>query len=116
MITEKTILIPIYRHRLRICVCDSINEAIDKYPEIPSNSEACTITYNEGNTLVVVEPNNIPVIVHECEHIKNDVWIRIGHVPDLKNQETDAYLIEHIFEEIMKVVRKHLKKGASLER
>lgn len=70
MLTEKTILIPIYKHRLRICVCDSLTEAMDKYPEIPRNSNGVTITY-----------------------------------------EVDAYLIEYIFEEVMKVVNRHLKES-----
>lgn len=114
MITEKVITVPIYKYIVKILVCDTIIEAKDKYDHIPDDCNGAEIDYGD-KSMIVVTPDSTSVIVHECHHLKSAIFKRIGHITTPENDEVDSYLIEYLFEEVMKVVRKHLKKSASLE-
>ena len=50
------------------------------------------------------------IIAHECLHVKNAVWARIGYSPQALNDEVDAYLLDYIMTEVLKVVEKHTNK------
>ena len=50
------------------------------------------------------------IIAHECLHVKNAVWNRIGYSPNPLNDEVDAYLLDYIMTEVLKVVEKHTNK------
>lgn len=108
MITEKNIRIPIYRYTLKIVVANSVKEAAERFTDIQDTTAKGIVLGYEGRAIMVVPPDDIPTIVHECEHVKNAVWERIGFVPTPNNDEPDAYLLEYIFAEVMKVVKKHL--------
>lgn len=108
MITEKNIVIPIYRYSLKIIVFDDFKEVKERLPEINSgDSKGLLLDYGD-KSIICVPSNDIPTVIHECEHAKNAVWKRVGFIPTPENDEPDAYLIEYIYKEVMKVVNKHL--------
>ena len=111
MLTEKTITIPIYEYKLKIVVFDDINDVRDKYPnlDIGVGCDGLLIDYGD-KSMMCIPANNLSVVIHECEHAKNAIWLRIGHKPTADNDEVDAYLLEYIWEQSDKVIKKHLDK------
>ena len=108
MITEKNIIIPIYRYALKIVVFDTFKEAKERFSEIESeDSKGLMIDYGD-RCMICVPPNDTLTVVHECEHVKNAIWKRIGFIPTTENDEPDAYLLEYLYKEVMKIVNKHL--------
>lgn len=109
MITEKNVIIPIYEYKLKIVVFDNIKEVIDKYPDINANSGCNGLLADYGDhSIMCVPANNMRIVVHECEHAKNAIWLRIGQTTVSNNDEVDAYLLEYIWEQADKVIKKHL--------
>lgn len=108
MITEKNIIVPIYRYALKIVIFDDFKEVKEAIPDIDSNdSKGLLLDYGD-RSIICVPPHDTLTIVHECEHAKNAIWRRIGFIPTLENDEPDAYLIEYLYKEVMKIVKKHL--------
>ena len=107
MVTKKVINIPIFRSKLKIIVVDNIKEALEIEPNIPPEADSCMLDYGEGRVMVIIASNDMSTIAHECLHIKNAVWNRIGYSPQVSNDEVDAYLVEYLFNQVSKVVAKH---------
>ena len=78
MITKKNINIPIFRLKLKIVVVDDIEEALEINPNIDTIADSCVIDNNNGTATIVIASNDMSVIAHECLHVKNAVWNRIG--------------------------------------
>lgn len=110
MITKKDINIPIFRLKLKIVVVDDIEEALKINPNINTEADSCVIDYNNGKATIIIASNDMSVIAHECLHVKNAIWNRIGYSPNLVNDGVDAYLLGYIMEEVLKVVEKHTNK------
>ena len=110
MITKKVINIPIFRSKLKIIVVDNINEALEIEPNIPPEADSCMLDYGEGRVMVIIASNDMSIIAHECLHVKNAIWNRIGYSPQVLNDEVDAYLLDYIMTEVLKVVEKHTNK------
>ena len=110
MITKKNINIPIFRLKLKIVVVDDIEEALGIEPNIDTEADSCVIDNNNGTATIIIASNDISIIAHECLHIKNIVWNRIGYSPQALNDEVDAYLLDYIITEVLKVVEKHTNK------
>ena len=110
MITKKNINIPIFRLKLKIVVVDDIKEALEIDPNIDTEADSCVIDYNNGTATIIIASNDMSVIAHECLHVKNAVWNRIGYSPQVINDEVDAYLLDYIMAEVLKVVEKHTNK------
>ena len=108
MITKKNINIPIFRLKLKIVVVDDIEEALGIEPNIDTEADSCVIDHNNGTATIVIASNDMSVIAHECLHVKNAVWNRIGYSPNPVNDEVDAYLVQYLFNEVYKVVDKHI--------
>lgn len=68
------------------------------------------LDYGNGRIMVVIASNDMLTIAHECLHVKNAVWNRIGYSPQVLNDEVDAYLLDYIMTEVLKVVEKHINK------
>ncbi len=107
MLTKKKIRIPIFRIDLLIVVIDKIGEALKIDSRIDINSDSCVIDYNDGNVSIFITPNSIPIIAHECLHVKNSIWNRIGYISQANNDEVDAYLLDYIIAKVLEVVEKH---------
>ena len=110
MITKKNIEIPIFRLKLKIVVVDDIKEALKINPNIDTGADSCVIDYNNGIATIIIASNDMSIIAHECLHVKNVVWARIGYSPNAMNDEVDAYLLDYIMTEVLKVVEKHTNK------
>lgn len=110
MVTKKVINIPIFRVKLTIAVVDNIEEALKLDSRIDVRVDSCVLDYSNGKVMVVIASNNMSVIAHECLHVKNAVWNRIGYSPQALNDEVDAYLLDYIMTEVLKVVEKHTNK------
>lgn len=110
MVTKKIINIPIFRVKLTIAVVDDIEEALKINPNINTEADSCVIDYNNGTATIIIASNDMSVIAHECLHVKNAVWNRIGYSPQVLNDEVDAYLLDYIMTEVLKVVEKHTNK------
>ena len=109
MITKKNINIPIFRLKLKIVVVDDIEEALEINPNIDTEADSLVIDHNNGTTIIIAS-NDMSIIAHECLHVKNAVWNRIGYSPNPVNDEVDAYLLDYIMAEVLKVVEKHTNK------
>ena len=107
MITKKNINIPIFRLKLKIVVVDDIEEALEIDTNINTEADPLVIDHNNGTATVVIASNDMSVISHECLHVKNAVWNRIGYSPNPVNDEVDAYLVGYLFDQVSKVVAKH---------
>ena len=110
MITKKNINIPIFRLKLKIVVVDDIEEALEIDTNINTEADSLVIDHNNGTVTVVIASNDMSIIAHECLHVKNAVWNRIGYSPNPVNDEVDAYLLDYIMAEVLKVVEKHTNK------
>lgn len=110
MITKKDINIPIFRLKLRIVVVDDIKEALEIDSNINIEADSCVIDHGNGKATIIIASNDMSVIAHECLHVKNAVWTRIGYSPNAMNDEVDAYLLDYIMAEVLKVVEKHTNK------
>ena len=110
MITKKNINIPIFRLKLKIVVVDNIEEALEINPNIDTEADSLVIDNNNGTATIVIASNDMSIIAHECLHVKNAVWNRIGYSPNPLNDEVDAYLLDYIMTEVLKVVEKHTNK------
>ena len=107
MITKKDINIPIFRLKLKIIIVDELKEALGIEPNIDTEADSCVIDHNNGTATIIIASNDMSIIAHECLHIKNIVWNRIGYSPQALNDEVDAYLVEYLFNQVSKVVAKH---------
>ena len=110
MITKKDIIIPIFRLKIKIVVVDDIEEALEINPNIDTEADSLVIYNNNGTATIIIASNDMSIIAHECLHIKNAVWARIGYSPQALNDEVDAYLLDYIMTEVLKVVEKHTNK------
>ena len=106
MITKKIIKVPIYDYKITIIVSDTFEEANKLYPEM-HQCNACVLG-SPTESVIVIPPNQLGTLAHECVHLKNNIWTYIGYKPTSDNDEVDAYLIQYLFNEVYKVVDKHI--------
>ena len=106
MITKKIIKVPIYDYKITIIVSDTFEEANKLYPEM-HQCNACVLE-SPTESIIVIPPNPLGTLAHECVHLKNNIWTYIGYKPTSDNDEVDAYLIQYLFNEVYKVVDKHI--------
>lgn len=111
MITKRKIKVPIYNFIVDFTV-------FDEWKEI---SKWCDNTEDEREGFILTDiyyPNIIKMftnsgyrsnIVHEIIHIKNQIFSIIGQKVDIDNDETEAYLVEYLYKELVKVYEAHLK-------
>lgn len=108
MVTKRTILIPIYKVWLKIVVTDDIKEWIENPGD---HVNAKMYEYEDlGCAEIVISKDTSPGdIAHECGHVKNMIFRRMRHIPDLENDEPEQYLLGYLVDEVYKVIVKHKK-------
>lgn len=117
MITRKNMIIPIFDYKLTILIFDKWEELRGIIPDNEIDVEARAITLSRhGASLTAVNAKYGSSIVHEAEHIKNNLWIHIGYNPQKDNDEVDAYVIAYIYDKIANVYYKHLDSKGVLAR
>ena len=110
MITKNKFKVPIYEYTVEVELFDDIKEVREKYPEsFESSTLGCTLEYPSAKCTVIVPVNNISVIIHELEHVKNLIWKHIGYNSQNDNDEPDAYILGYLMEKIEKFIKKHLQ-------
>ncbi len=107
MITKKTINIPIFKIKLLIVIADNIEECLQIDPHIDTDCNSCIVDYGDGRVTIFIASRDLSIVAHECLHVKNAIWERIGYNPQKDNDEVDAYLLAYIFKEVKKVIDKH---------
>lgn len=109
MITKKNMIIPIFDYKLTVLIFDKWEELEGIIPDEELDVSARAITISKhGASLVAVNAKCGSSIVHEAEHIKNNLWIHIGYTPQKDNDEVDAYVITYIYNKIVNVYYRHL--------
>ena len=117
MITKKNMIIPIFNYKLTVLIFDKWEELEGIIPDEELDVSARAITISKhGASLVAVDAKYGSSIVHEAEHIKNNLWIHIGYNPQKDNDEVDAYVITYIYDKIVNVYYKHLGSKGVLAR
>lgn len=109
MITKRKHLVPIFEYPVTIMIFDDWEELKGYIPDeiFKSPSRGVTIEY-EGHCVVCCTPKYASSIVHEAGHIKNLIWKHIGYTPMVDNDEVDQYLHTYIYEQIKKILNKHM--------
>lgn len=107
MVTKKLIKVPIYDYKITIVVTDTLEEVRELYPSLDGEVRACVLEGTNDAT-IIIPPNSLECVVHECVHLKNCIWRYIGQKSDIDNDEVDAYLVEYLFNEVSKVTTKHI--------
>lgn len=109
MVTQKKINIPIFNYKLTIVIFDKWEEVEHLFDGGPEPK--AIVKSQHGASLVAVNSKSGSSIVHEAEHIKNNIWGFIGYKPQRDNDEVDAYLITYIYNKIVDVFYKHDKEA-----
>lgn len=113
MVLKRVVRIPIYKYKITVIVSDTVEEVQKIYPEI-GECHACTL---EGKyDSVVWFPPELDNIIHECEHLKNNIWNYIGYTPQSNNDEVDAYLVSYLVNTITKIVIQHPSVNSMLNK
>ena len=120
---EKKIEIPLYYQTLHIVVTEDAEKDQKQIKRIfnagferfefagyaESQGKLHLIVLNKKHMLDdFIDP--ISVITHESFHITNFIMKRIGILPDVNNDEAQAYLLSWIVEEVSKVFFKGYEK------
>lgn len=108
--TKGKFKIPIYEYIVEVFIFDNINEAVGAFPGVVDEGMAgCTIEHiNEPRCKLVLPPDRMSTVIHELEHVKNLVWKYTGYEVKVDNDEPDAYLMSYLFEQVEKILRRHL--------
>lgn len=108
--TKGKFKIPIYDYKVEVFIFDDIKEAVEAFPGIVDEGMlGCTIEHiNEPRCRLALPSDRMSTVVHELEHVKNLVWKHIGYEVKVDNDEPDAYLMSYLFEQVEKILRKHL--------
>jgi len=96
-----------YNHTLTITEEDLQNsEAFIAFPKkegkLSSPTEALLVLRN-----TTIKPG---VMAHECLHIMNNIFYSINHEPELIQDETSAYLLGFLVDEITEIHSKYINK------
>jgi hypothetical protein len=107
MLTKK-LNIPIFDATVYVAVSDKFNDMLNYYnleTELHGNAIACVIPLKDDNVyyLLLID-RDIGIIVHECNHIKNNILLYAGHKPAYDNDEIDCYLLDWLVTKIWKIV------------
>jgi hypothetical protein len=97
--------IPMYH--THVYVCDSYKE--QPYPDIDEDDGTPTacVWHKKGAVYMTYKPEemNLGVLAHECLHIAHHIFEMRGIVADVTHDEHTAYLMEFVFDDLVKVLR-----------
>jgi hypothetical protein len=105
--------IPIFYVPLKIVVGQTIRDALkskvfDKEDrEEYKNSAALAFTQNDAIYMAIpAGDDDIQYVIHEIVHAKNYLYKMRGIMPDVENDENEAYLVQYIYEKCVDARRK----------
>lgn len=106
--------IPIFGGRLRVIICDNIEEIEERY-NLGDTSDCDAISFktkdkNGCNRIYCMAFNKEyfveHIIAHESLHIANFILRDIHHISTYENDEVQAYLLTWIVKETVKFTKK----------
>lgn len=109
--TERIAEVNIFKYRVKIVIYDDLEEAKKKYVEMGDKYDGMTYGLNGLRSIVVCPKEKLSCIVHELEHAKGNILADIGHKPDYRNDEIDAYIMGWLFEQVEKTIDIHNKRN-----
>ena len=99
----KKIKIPLYSGSLILHKCKDLKEIEKKYNLTDcSDCDALAIKLGSKYIIAFSDTINPNIIAHESLHVVSDIFLNIGAVMDLKNQELQCYLIGWVVEQCHK--------------
>lgn len=100
--------VPLYQQTIVVIVTNNFNKTL-KELDIPYNFDtnlygALTYTDTPDSIYLFVNEfgNTISLLAHEAVHIVNEIFKRVRIVPDLDNDEPQAYLMGWLMGELSK--------------
>lgn len=96
--------IPCFKYKVYVVWEEKDYKHIDKYTGIKDrvdnddDSWAGRVIRDGSRSYIVLRYRTLPVVVHEIVHVVKDIVDTRG----IKDEETEAYLVEYILEEILK--------------
>lgn len=117
----KKVKIPFYQQILFIIICEDVEKEKEKInKKIKIDFEGFNFSgYSyafEKNHIIILNKKYltddsfaIGTIAHEAFHITNFIFKRIGIIPDVNNDEAQAYLLSWITEEVYNLFKKSKK-------
>ena len=116
----KKVKIPIYEQTLYVSVTEDYSKEEEEYEYIwrPEREDFSGHTYGLNNQYLIIlnkkylknELHIVSTISHEAFHVTNMLFKRIGAVPDIDNDEHQAYLLSWIVEQVYKIYKNYEKQ------
>ena len=104
---QKKFTLPIFGFRYKVVIVETTEEAKKEYSDWEDEVWGRVYTDRHGHAEVVIrETSSYASIAHECLHLKDHILSYFGVKPDYENDELDAYLLAHLFQNV-----KDLKEG-----
>ncbi|MGL6063662.1 MAG: hypothetical protein ACRC0V_05205 [Fusobacteriaceae bacterium] len=115
MMIKKEINIELYNYTFFVCIVEKENEIKEIYDsfEYDSSKEnlniqgsVCSSTNKKFATMIIYKNQlTAQLLVHEIIHLVSDICKRCDLYPDRDRDEHIAYLTDHIFEKICRVLK-----------
>ena len=108
--------LPIYKGKVIIILSNDLEQVKKTYPDFHKDKVFASAIYDDykgwKGYYFILDPTNenfsLGIIAHECFHISNMILSHIGHIADLVNDETHAYLIGYLCDEVYDFMQKKL--------
>ena len=98
---QKKFTLPIFGFQYKVVIVETTEEAKKEYPDWEDEVWGRVYTDRHGHAEVVIrETSSYASIVHECLHLKDLILSFFGIKPDYGNDELDAYLLAHLFQNV----------------
>ena len=116
----KKVKIPIYEQTLYVSITEDYSKDKEEYECIwrPRKEDFSGYTSGLNNQYLIIlnkkylkeELHVVSTISHEAFHVTNILFKRIGAVPDMDNDEHQAYLLSWIVEQVYKIYKNYEKQ------
>lgn len=110
MITKERIQIPIYNFTIYVTIFDEWEEIVKWYPDDKEDEREGFLLTNKSDPTkmrLFVNVEHPSCIIHELIHIKNIIFDIICHSSNRYNDEPEAYLVQYLYDKVIKVYYKH---------
>lgn len=114
MKTTRKINVPIYNFTIYFTVFDKWEEVSKIFGSETNQREGFLLTSSQYPTILKMYTDSACEnnVVHEAIHIKNIIFDTIGHKCDYDNDEPETYLVEYLYDKLIKVFKLHNKNNA----
>lgn len=113
MIKVKKLPPTIYPVGIWVAIADSWEEVNKRFGILRPEKTCATVLEFDDNRFVIIFKKDmfrLPHIIHEVVHVVNLTFKYAGVLPDLENDETQAYFTSELFRMCFEFLTKHLSK------